>query len=175
MDKLSYTSKSKQPYKHISTFLAPEGSFYVSTLSPYWFIFPVMYITVWKDPKGFLHTIPVWEEEMNTAESELEGEMQVFVENRINENRSLERCLTCKRFLELCKNYSLEEISDQMKEIADYVFTGEVKTTPELRNYFKDGEWGNLKTMENDGSLYTGWEATLNKEGSLKKEEKEKK
>ena len=174
MEKLDYTSRSKQPYKHISIFLAPEGSFYVS-ISSCWTIFPVMYITVWKDPKGFLHTIPVWEEEINTAESEFGGNLQAFIEDRINENRSLERCLTCKRFLELCRDYSSEEISGHMDEIADYVFTGDVKTTPELREYFKNGEWGNLRTMENDGSLYTGWEETLNKEGSLKKEEREEK
>ena len=171
MDKLNYTSRSKQPYKHITTFLAPEGAFYVST-PPSRFIFPVMYITVWKDPEGFLHTIPVWEEEINTAERET-GNIQAFIEGRINEDRRMERCLTCKRFLELCNDYSSEEISNYMDEIADYVFTGEVKTTPELREYFKSGEYGNLRTMNNDGSLYTDWEEALNKEGSLKKEGKE--
>ena len=102
--KLTYTQKGEQPYKHISTFLAPEGSYYVDSVT---YVFPVMYITVWEDPKGFLHTIPVWEEEINRAESE-EGNMDVFIENTINEDRRLERCMTCKRFFELIEKYSSE-------------------------------------------------------------------
>lgn len=166
--KLTYTQKGEQPYKHISTFLAPEGSYYVDSVT---YVFPVMYITVWEDPKGFLHTIPVWEEEINRAESE-EGNMDVFIENTINEDRRLERCMTCKRFFELIEKYSSEGISNYMDALADDVFSGNIKVTPELLEYFKNGEWGNLRTLKNDGSLCIGWEDKLNKEGSLKTDKK---
>lgn len=44
-----------------------------------------------------------------------------------------------------------------MENMYHLVINGEVGTTPELREYFRRGVWGDLRTMENDGSLDADW------------------
>lgn len=149
MEKLNYCSTEQNPYKHITTFLAPEGSFFYMDD----FISEATYVSVWQDPTGRLHTIPMWGEEINEYD-----EMQEHIEECINDNRVLVKCMTCAFFYDYFKNKDPQTIKLKMDSIADEVVCGIIKTTPELKDYFMNYSiWGNLHALENDGTLPAGW------------------
>jgi hypothetical protein len=164
MEKLNYCETVLLPYTHVTTFLAPEGAFYFSGD----YLFPVMYVSVWKDPDGYMHNIPMWEEEMNDLRANGE-KIQPYIEELINENRQMRRCMTCDDFIHFCKGENSDGISAFMEDCVDSVIRGDIKTTPELREDFKNGVWGDLRTLKNDGSLGQGWAEELNEEGALNK------
>lgn len=175
MEKLDFTKESERPYMLVGAMLAPKGAYYIDYNEEHtWATFyPVMYIQLWQDPTGAVWNVPLWSEEVQERYWDgYGGTFQEFVEKVINEDRHVETCLTCEDFITLCrciKKTSTEEISHVMENLYNYVFSGQVGTTPELRAYFKDGVWGDLRTMENDGTLDQGWiQEYLNADGSIK-------
>lgn len=155
--------------------LAPKGSYYIdySSDGKWATFFPVMYIQLWQDPDGAIWNVPLWSEEVQESYGDFDnGTFQEYIEEVINQHRHVETCLSCKDFVCLCRRIGCINKNDiiiVMDELCEYVIKGEVGTTPELCAYFKDGVWGDLRTMENDGTLEMGWkDEYLKPDGSLK-------
>lgn len=175
MKKLNFTEKEERPYKFMGAMLAPKGAYYIEYNEEHtWGTFyPIMYIQLWQDPDGVVWDVPMWNEEVRGYfRDRYPGTFQEFIEKIINEDRHVETCLTCQDFITLCrhtKQTDEEKICYVMENLFDYVSSGVVCTTPELRAYFKDGVWGDLRTMEDDGTLGQEWiQEYLNADGSIK-------
>ena len=175
MEKLNFTEKSECPYKFMGAMLAPKGAYYIGYASGWTWadFYPVMYIQLWQDPNGAIWNVPLSSEEIRESYGGCyDGTFQEYIEDVINEERNISTCLNCLDFVCLCRRIGhtdRESVILVMENLCEYVINGEVGTTPELREYFKDGEWGNLRTMEDDGTLGQGWEDEyLNPDGTLK-------
>lgn len=174
MERLNFTETSESPYKFMGAMLAPKGAYYIGYYpNDEWAdLYPVMYIQLWQDPNGAIWNVPLWSEEIQETFAEDGCTFQEYIEEVINEDRHIQTCLTCRKFVSLCRRIGhtdAEKISLVMENYLEYVISGEVATTPELRDYFKNGDWGDLRTMENDGTLYDDFEEEyLKPDGSLK-------
>ena len=174
MERLNFTETSESPYKFIGAMLAPKGAFYISYYpNGEWAdIFPVMYIQLWQDPDGAVWNVPLWSEEIQETFAEDGCTFQEYVEKVINEDRHIETCLSCKDLICFCRRINQTDkksIILVMENLCDYIVKGEVSATTELRDYFKYGVWGDLRTMKNDGTLEQEWEEEyLKPDGSLK-------
>lgn len=175
MEKLKYTKSNEQAYKFMGAMLAPKGAYYIdySGDGKWATFFPVMYIQLWQDPDGAVWNVPLWSEEVQESYSDgFPGTYQEFVEETINEDRHIQTCLTCKDFVLMCRRIGQtdkESIILVMDNLCDYIISGEVGSTPELHAYFKKGVWGDLRSMENDGTLEQGWVSEyLKTDGTLK-------
>lgn len=178
MEKIYFTKEEECPYKFVGAMLAPKGAFYIDySLDGKWATFyPVMYIQLWQDPDSVVWNVPMWSEEVQQYYADgYSGTFQEFIEDAINEDRHVQTCLNCQDFVCLCRRIEQtdkDSIILVMDNLCEYVINGEVGTTPELRAYFKSGEWGDLRTMENDGTMEQGWESEyLNPDGTLKPKE----
>jgi len=164
MKQLNFTETNDSPYKFMGAMLAPKGAYYIEYIDrnpEKWAdFFPVMYIQLWQDPNGVVWNVPLWSNEIQEYFREEKFTYQEYIERVINENRQIETCLTCWDFILLCRRInhtSFDSISLVMENMYHSVINGEVGTTPELREYFRRGVWGDLRTMENDGSLDADW------------------
>ncbi len=174
--KLNYTKESDSPYKFMGAVLAHKGSYWTKEHGDDNYravtFHRVSFIQLWQDPKGIIWEIPMLPGELSDYSGESNFNIQKYIEEVINEGRNMEICLTCKRFIQICEYchyYDEEKISGLMNEICDEIISGEIASTPELKEYFKSGVWGDLRTMKNDGSLYNEWKKdNLNPDGSLK-------
>lgn len=161
----------QKTYKLVTMLMAPEGSYWTErSHDDKWTTFyPAMYVSVWQDEEGMVYNIPLYSEHLTEGIEIYDNDIQYFVERQISEKHALSRCLTCKEFLFVIRGFSKEKTVDMMESICDWVINGEIKTTLELRNYFKYGEWGNLRELDNDGTLEQGWqEELLTPEGTAK-------
>lgn len=175
MKKLNFTNGMEHPYKFVGAMLAPKGAYYVyeEGFDTWATVYPVMYIQLWQDPDGVVWNVPLWSEEVQESFVSDGCTFQEYIEEVINEDRHIETCLTCERFISICQRSGYTEkhaIILVMENMNEYVISGQMGTTPELLDYFKNGVWGNLRTMKNDGTLERGWEKEyLNEDGTIKK------
>lgn len=177
MKQLNFTETNDSPYKFMGAMLAPKGAYWVETVDvgetkEEVVVFPVMYIQLWQDPEGAVWNVPLFSEEIQDVFADEGCTYQQYIERVINENRHVETCLTCDRFITLCRitnNTDNDDICGVMREFNNYVISGQVGVTPEMLEYFKHGAWGDLRTMGNDGSMDYDWkEIFLNDDGTLK-------
>ena len=174
MQKLNFTNDMERPYKFMGAMLAPKGAYYIDYYedSKWANIYPVMYIQLWQDPDGVVWNVPLWSEEVQENFDPDVLTFQEYIEEVINEDRYIETCLSCQDFICLCRRINhidKKSIVLVMENLCEYIVKGEVSATPELLDYFKNGVWGDLRTMENDGTLEHGWEdGYLKDDGSLK-------
>ena len=180
MERLNFTENSERPYTFVDVMLAPKGAYYIDYIDypdKKWAdVYPLVYIQLWQDPDGAIWNVPLGSDEIQeTYGDSFARDFQEYIEGVINENRHIETCMTCCDFLNLCRRIehtSKDAIIPVMENLCEYVIKGEVGTTPELRKYFKSGGWGDLRTMENDGTLEQGWESRyLYPDGTLKPRE----
>jgi len=176
MEPLNFTkTHAPRPYTFMGAMLAPRGAYYISYSKndEYVCVFPVMYIQLWQDPTGMIWNVPLCSEEIQESVGvPWADNLQEYIEGVINEDRHIETCMTCDDLLRLCRRANQtdkEAIICMMDNLCEDIIKGDVGATPELRAYFKDGEWGNLLTMEDDGSLGQEWkERELKPDGTLK-------
>lgn len=177
MKQLNFTETNDSPYKFMGAMLAPKGSYWVETIDVGEtkmdvVVYPAMYIQLWQDPEGTIWNVPMFAEEVQGVFADEGCTFQQYIERVINENRELETCFTGLRFINLCiatNNTDEDGITCVMREFNSYIMSGQVAATPEVIDYFRNGYWGEIKTLEYDGTLDSDWDKKfLNDDGTLK-------
>ncbi len=176
MIQLRYASRDDDPYKFVGVLLAPKGAFYIDyndTITGKWAdVYPVMYIQMWQDPRGRIWDVPLRHGEIQDMVGDGQYGFQEYIQMVINENRRIETCLTCSDFIGLCRRTG-RTTRDGIWQVAESLYTdiikGDIGSTPELLEYFKDGTWDNLLTLTNDGTLGEDFDLDeLNPDGTIK-------
>jgi hypothetical protein len=179
MIQLYYNTRYDDPYKFVGAMLAPKGAFYIeyndTITGKCANLYPVMYIQMWRDPRGRIWDVPLRHGEIQDMVDDGQYGFQEYIQMVINENRRIETCLTCSDFIDLCRRTgrtTRDGICHVMESLYTNIIKGYIGSTPELLGYFKKGTWGNLLTLTNDGTLGEDFDFDeLNPDGTIKSQD----